>query len=175
MRPISVGVLCVTVLGAQLANAQVYKCTEADGKTVYSQAPCVKADNKEKVVKLMDAPLTDSAPSSRSGDLESAANYGRNYAAPETQTRSNNQTQARPLNRMRTATGTSTASGPSNQQLIAECEANHGARCSSTAEINYRRQEKRAPSAQEQADIQTAIRARREREEAQRERAFFRR
>ncbi len=173
MRAISGWVFVAGLLGAQVANAQVYKCTEADGKTVYSQAPCIKADNKEKVVRLMDAPLTDSSPSSRSGDLESAAAYGRNSNAAQTQTRSNNQAQPQPSNRLRAPTSTTT--GPSNQQLIAECEANHGARCSSAAEINYRRQEKRTPSAQEQADIQTAIRARREREEAQRERAIFRR
>lgn len=147
-----------------LAHAQVFKCTEADGKTVYSQAPCTKADNKEKLVKLMDAPLTDSA---SSGGSDGRSNYSYNQAAntsPAPQTPSRQTLQS---DRMRSYQQKPVNLGPSNQQLIAECEANHGARCSSAAEINYRRQLATTPTPQQQANIQNAVRARREREEAE--------
>ncbi len=167
MRLISGVWLLVGLVAAPLASAQVFKCTEADGKTVYSQAPCTKADNKEKVVKLMDRPLTDSTPSEARSSHYQAPN-----AAPDLPAKS---FQSTPTDRLRKFQQTPVNTGPTNQQLIAECEANKGARCSSAAEIAYRRQEQRTPTAQEQANIQAAIRARREREEAQRERTFFRR
>lgn len=169
MRQVSRLLVLVGMVAAPLTHAQVFKCTEADGKTVYSQAPCTKADNKEKVVKLMDAPLTDSTPSeSKSGNY----NQANNTAAPDTPARSY-QTPAN--NRLRQFPQTPVNTGPTNEQLIAECEANKGARCSSAAEIAYRRQEKRTPSAQEQATIQAAIRARREREENELRNRHFRR
>ncbi len=164
-------VLATGLLGAQAANARVFKCQEADGKIVYSQAPCTKVDNKEKVVKLMDAPLTDSA-SYESSEGRSRGYYQGSSAATDRPTRNY---QPPPSEYARRYQQTPMNYGPTNQQLIAECEANKGARCSSAAEINYRRQEKRTPSAQEQANIQAAIRARREREQAERERNFFRR
>jgi hypothetical protein len=168
MRLISVCFWAVGLVGVQAVQAQVFKCTEADGKTVYSQAPCTKADNKEKVVKLMDTPLTDSTPSEgKSGGYYQGANPAPDAPAKSYQTPTSN--------RLRPFQQTPVNTGPSNQQLIAECEASKGARCSSAAEIAYRRQEQRTPSAQEQANIQAAIRARREREQAERERAFFRR
>ena len=168
MRLVSGLLALVGVATVPLANAQVFKCTEADGRIVYSQAPCTKADNKEKLVKLMDAPLTDSATSeTQSGNYNQASN-----AAPDTPAKSY---QTLPSNRLRQLPQTPTNPGPSNEQLIAECEANKGARCSSAAEIAYRRQEKRTPSAQEQATIQAAIRARRAREEDELRNRHFRR
>lgn len=173
MRPISGLVLLAGLLALQPTHAQVFKCTDADGKTVYSQAPCAKADSKEKVVHLMDAPIGDVAQPKTMGS-DSTGAYPRANVATETPAKTN-PTWPSPYDRLRKTSAASAPAVPSNQQLIAECEANHGARCSSAAEINYRRQEKRTPTAQEKAQIQAAINARREREEAQRERAFFRR
>ena len=81
MRLISGLVVFAGLAAAPFAHAQVFKCTEADGKTVYSQAPCTKADNKEKVVKLMDAPLTDSASSETSDGRNRSYYQGANAAA----------------------------------------------------------------------------------------------
>ena len=169
MRLVSGLLVLVGMAAAPLAHAQVFKCTEADGKTVYSQAPCTKADNKEKVVKLMDAPLTDSTPSEAKSGNYNQANIN---SAPDTPAKNY---QKPPSNRLRQFPQTPVNTGPTNEQLIAECEANKGARCSSAAEIAYRRQEKRTPSAQEQATIQAAIRARREREENELRNRHFRR
>jgi hypothetical protein len=170
MRLVS-GLLVLVGMAAPLAHAQVFKCTEADGKTVYSQAPCTKADNKEKVVKLMDAPLTDSTPS----EAREARNGSYNQADSIAPDKPAKNYQTPPSNRLRQLPQTPANTGPTNEQLIAECEANKGARCSSAAEIAYRRQEKRTPSAQEQATIQAAIRARREREENELRNRHFRR
>ncbi len=172
MRLISGVMVLAGLVVAPPAGAQVFKCTETDGKTVYSQAPCTKADNKEKVVKLMDTPLTDSASSGASDGRNNSYYQG---ASPAPDTPPTKSYRPLPSDRLHKFQQTPVNTGPTNQQLIAECEAQKGARCSSAAEINYRRQEQRTPSAQEQATIQTAIRARREREQAERERAIFRR
>ena len=171
MRLISGLVVIAGLAGTPFASAQVFKCTEADGKTVYSQAPCSKADNKEKVVKLMAEPISDTPVHGTAPADIGTTNAQTNSTANN---KGNGGGQPLPPYGLMRKPASSPGSSPSTQQIIAECEANHGARCSSAAEINYRRQEKRTPSAQEQATIQDAIRARREREEEQRERAFRR-
>ena len=67
--------------------------------------------------------------------------------------------------------GTQTQAQASDKQIIANCEANHGARCSSAGEIAQRRMEQRELTAAEKQQQQSAVAARRQRE---REEAFER-
>lgn len=179
MRSLTGVFLVAGLLATPMAGAQVFKCTDAEGKTVYSQVPCTKADNKEKVVKLMSDPISDTPVyGNGSGPTGPTAAANAQSATATGNAKSNggsggNGLPMQPYGLMRKP-ASSPSTGPTNQQLVAQCEANHGARCSSAAEINYRRQEQRTPTAQEQATIQAAVRARREREEEQRERAFRR-
>ena len=53
----------------------------------------------------------------------------------------------------------------SDKQIIANCEANHGARCSSAGEIAQRRMEQRELSPSERQQQQSAVAARRQREQ----------
>lgn len=53
----------------------------------------------------------------------------------------------------------------SDKQIIANCEANHGARCSSAGEIAQRRMEQRELTASERQQQQSAVAARRQREQ----------
>jgi hypothetical protein len=57
------------------------------------------------------------------------------------------------------------APAPSDQQIIANCEANHGARCSSAGEIAQRRMEQRELTPSERQQQQNAVAARRQREQ----------
>jgi hypothetical protein len=48
MKTVSVVLLLFAISGARYASAQVYRCTGADGKTVYQQTPCeLKSKQKE--------------------------------------------------------------------------------------------------------------------------------
>jgi hypothetical protein len=53
----------------------------------------------------------------------------------------------------------------SDKQIIANCEANHGARCSSAGEIAQRRMEQRELSPAERQQQQSAVAARRQRQQ----------
>lgn len=54
--------------------------------------------------------------------------------------------------------------GASDQQIIANCEANHGAHCSSAGEIAQRRMEQRELTPAERLQQQNAVAARRQRQ-----------
>jgi Domain of unknown function (DUF4124) len=169
MRVVS-GLMCMAGLMAmQAASAQVFKCTGADGKTAYSQVPCTTPDAKEKRISIAAPPPIDTpAPQPKDWAAENAAADARtkaNVPAPS----ANSGKSSLPLKGLRPQPA---ASGRTDQQIIADCQANHGARCTSAAEINYRRQEQRTPTAAEQAAIQEAIR---NRQEGQRQREMSRR
>ena len=61
--------------------------------------------------------------------------------------------------------GAQTQAQASDKQIIANCEANHGARCSSAGEIAQRRMEQRELTASERQQQQSAVAARRQREQ----------
>jgi hypothetical protein len=185
--------LAASLLGLffmQQAAAQVYQCLDAGGKKVFSQLPCsAQAGKDEKLI--MRAPAAAAAPADgtpfkgEAGMLygnggsapapkpapkdwaaESAAADAR--AAAEASGGRSHQTAPSALGGLRKGNA---APGLSDQQIIASCEANRGARCSSAGEIAQRRMEQRELSPSERQQQQSAVAARRQRE---REEAFNR-
>jgi hypothetical protein len=107
------------------------------------------------------------APTPKDWAAENAAANARAAAADASAGRSG---QAAPsaLGRLRKPTPTPTSAGATDKQIIANCESNHGARCSSAGEIAQRRMEQRvlSPSEREQQQRAVSDRRQREREEA---------
>lgn len=168
----------------QHATAQVYRCLDASGKKVFSQIPCAaQGGGSEKLIMLAPAaptaaptaaiapaggmPVTGKPGAPKDWAAENAAANARAAAAEASAGRSR---QATPpaLGGQRKSTSPSQAS---DQQIIASCEANRGARCSSTGEIAQRRMEQRELTASERQQQQSAVAARRQREQ---EEAFYR-
>jgi hypothetical protein len=157
----------------QHAAAQVYQCLDAGGKKVFSQIPCAaQGGNGEKLIMRAPAaapvaPANGSAAAPKDWAAENAAANARAAAAEAAAGRSR---QAAPsaLGGLRKST---TPSQASDKQIIANCEANHGARCGSAGEIAQRRMEQRELTASERQQQQSAVAARRQRE---REEAFYR-
>jgi hypothetical protein len=169
----------------QHAAAQVYQCVDTAGKKVFSQIPCAAQGGNEKLI--MQAPVratasaaTDGAPFAGTPGAFSGNNGA--AAAPKDWAAENAAAEARAAE----ASGASRQGAPSalgglrkggaqpqltDKQIIANCEANHGARCSSAGEIAQRRMEQREPTASERQQQQSAVAARRYRE---REEAFDR-
>jgi hypothetical protein len=166
----------------QNASAQVYQCLDASGKKVFSQMPCTaQGGNDEKLI--MRAPAAAAAVKGEPGVL-----YGNGGgAAPATKdwAAENAAANARAMAAEKSAGGSRqapsalgglrkpapTAANATNQQIIAGCEANHGARCCSAGEIAQRRMEQRELTPSERQQQQSAVAARRQRE---REEAFER-
>jgi hypothetical protein len=165
----------------------VYQCLDAAGKKVFSQLPCsAQGGSGEKLI--LRAPATPTAAAApddgmsvrgepgmlygnggaaagpRDWAAENAAANARAEAADRANaaSRSTRQAMPSPLGGLRKSTPAS--GGPTNQQIIANCEANHGARCSSPGEIAQRRMEQRELSASERQQQQNAVAARRQRE-----------
>lgn len=150
----------------QHAAAQVYQCLDAGGKKVFSQTPCAaQGGNGEKLIMQAPARATvatasadgsgGAAPAPRNWAAENAAANARAAAADVSSGRS-----AMPLGGPRK----STPASASDQQIIANCEANHGARCSSAGEIAQRRMEQRELTPAERQQQQNAVAARRQRQ-----------
>lgn len=177
----------MSLLFTQHAGAQVYQCLDAGGRKVFSQLPCsVQGGSSEKLILRAPAPPTaaaapaDGAPvkgepgvlygnrgataAPKDWAAENAAANARAEAADRANaaSRSTRQTMPSPLGGLRKSTPGS--GGATNQQIIANCEANHGARCSSAGEIAQRRMEQRELSASERQQQQNAVAARRQRE-----------
>lgn len=183
--------LAASLLGllfTQHAAAQVYQCLDAGGKKVFSQTPCSSQAGKDEKL-IMRAPAAaaaapaedtpfngqrgvlygngGAAPASRDWAAENAAANARAAAAAEGSGGGSRQAMP-PLGGLRKGNNTP---APSDQQIIANCEANRGARCSSAGEIAQRRMEQRELSPSERQQQQSAVAARRQRE---REEAFDR-
>lgn len=137
------------VFAPQMAMADVFKCTTADGKTSYSAAPCTAAGAKEVVVPIVAAP-----PGTRSQGkdwaAENAAVNARVRAADEAAATRNAQRASAPAK--------------SPQDIAAECEANHGVNCSSDKEIATRESNDRALTQDEADALHRASAGRRENE-----------
>ncbi|EJL82502.1 hypothetical protein PMI15_03109 [Polaromonas sp. CF318] len=166
------------LLFMQPATAQVYQCLDANGKKVFSQMPCATQGGSEKLI--MQAPARSAAPPVPADGLPSA-----NAAAPKDWAAENAAADARAAAAEAAAgasrQGTSPALGGlrkgaapaplTDKQIIANCEANRGARCSSANEIAQRRMEQRELTASERQQQQSAVAARRQREQDE---AFYR-
>jgi hypothetical protein len=168
------------LLFMQQAAAQVYQCLDAGGKKVFSQMPCASQAGKDEKL-IMRAPAA-AAPSARADGTpvkgEPGVLYGNGgaAAAPKDWAAENAAANARasaggnnqgssqyaPLGGLRKP---NTAPAPSDKQIVANCEANHGARCSSAGEIAQRRMEQRELTPSERQQQQNAVAARRQREQ----------
>jgi hypothetical protein len=146
--------LSVTMLPA---FAQVYKCTDANGKIAYTSLPCGKTEKSQEIV-VNNIPVTTSQQSERDWAKE---NQDFKQRQQDRDNKSHTTQPAWNANR-------STSSGAGDQSLIAACEANHGIHCSSKATLDQIRRENTPITKSEQ---QAAIRERQERE---REEAFNR-
>ncbi|OOG35901.1 DUF4124 domain-containing protein [Polaromonas sp. A23] len=172
---------------AQHAGAQVYQCIDAGGKKVFSQTPCAaQGGSGEKLLLRAPAmPTAAEAPTSgtpvkgepgvlygnggattgsKNWAAENAAANARAQAADRANAAARSSRQAMPSPSGGLRKSTPASAGSSNQQIIANCEANHGARCSSAGEIAQRRMEQRELSASERQQQQSAVAARRQRE-----------
>jgi len=182
MRPSLRPALVCILLGLLLLQpvaAQVYQCLDAGGKKVYSQIPCAAQGGSEKLI--MQAPARSAAPVD-GATFPGTSAAGAAAAAPKDWAAENAAADARAAEAAGAARqGTPPAMGGlrkgnaqpqlTDKQIIANCEANHGARCSSASEIAQRRMEQRELSPAERQQQQSAVAARRYRE---REEAFFR-
>ncbi len=171
------------LLFMQHAAAQVYQCLDAGGKKVFSQMPCAAHAGKDEKL-ILQAPAAAApaapvegapfkgqqgvlygngggAPAPKDWAAENAAANARAAAAEASAGRSR---QATPSGLGGLRKGTNTPA-PSDQQIIANCEANRGARCSSSGEIAQRRMEQRELSPSERQQQQNAVAARRQREQ----------
>ena len=180
-------VLVTSLLGLlfmQQAAAQVYQCVDAGGKKVFSQLPCAaQSGNGEKLIMRAPAGAAPAegtpfkgqqgvlygnggaAPAPKDWAAENAAANARAAAAEQS---AGNSRQAMPSGLGGLRKSTPTPAGASDKQIIANCEANHGACCGSAGEIAQRRMEQRelSPSEREQQQRAVADRRQREREEA---------
>ncbi|WP_411884173.1 DUF4124 domain-containing protein [Polaromonas sp. YR568] len=165
----------LALLFMQHAGAQVYQCLDKTGKKVFSQMPCAAQGGNDETL-IMRAPAGAAPVKSEPGAL-----YGNSGAAPAPKdwAAENAAANARAMapeisgggsRQAPSALGglrksTPTGAGATNQQIIANCEANHGARCNSPGEIAQRRMEQRELSPAERQQQQNAVAARRQREQ----------
>lgn len=175
----------VASLGLFLANhaaAQVYQCHDAAGKKVFSQIPCAAQGGGSE--KLIMRARTAAAPVAPADDMPAPGKpgsvYGEGGGAPKDWAAENAAADARLAAAERSSDGsrqatpslgglrkgsTQTQAQVSDKQIIANCEANHGARCSSAGEIAQRRMEQRELSPAERQQQQSAVAARRQRQQ----------
>jgi hypothetical protein len=76
---VSLTVAALAFAFAGSAQAQVFKCVDANGKTVYSQSPCPKGSKSSTLSKT--PPPASSAPADKKGDAKAAAKPGATTAA----------------------------------------------------------------------------------------------
>ena len=180
----------MTVFFCHVTSAQVYQCADAAGKKTFSQTPCAAAGGSEK--QLMRAPTLPAAqpalepgesrpfrgepgvlygnsggtPPPKDWAAENAAANARAAAADRNAAARSNAPAT--LGRLQPKAGTPHAT---DEQIVSQCEANRGARCTTQGEIAQRRMEQRELSPAERQQQQNAVAARRER---QREEEFNR-
>lgn len=166
------------------ATAQVYQCLDAGGKKVFSQIPCATQGGGSE--KLIMRARTAAAPVAPADDMPAPGKPGSLYGngngggAPKDWAAENAAADARLAAAERSSDGsrqatpslgglrkgsTQTQAQLSDKQIIANCEANHGARCSSAGEIAQRRMEQRELSPAERQQQQSAVAARRQRQQ----------
>lgn len=138
-------------LSPQLAAAEIFKCIGADGRTSYSETPCAAAGAKEVRVPILAGPARAASAQGRNWAAENAAANERAAAALPRDVAS------APVANVQKAP----ASPRSTQQIVAECEADHGSNCSSQDEIARRRMDDRELTAEEAAARQSAVAGRR--------------
>ncbi len=159
MRYIPCLALVSSLVLTQAALAEVFRCRQADGSTAYSQLPCTKPDDKNRVVKIAPPPPPDriDAPS-RDWTAESASALARQESEDRAQAAQQRAAARDSLRKPAPAALT-------DQQIIAQCEAGRGARCSSAGEIAQRRMEQRELSPAERQRQQNAVAARLQRQQ----------
>ncbi|SFU55260.1 protein of unknown function [Polaromonas sp. YR568] len=179
MRPAFRPALVTGLLGLlfmQHAAAQVYQCLDASGKKVFSQLPCASpAAKDEKLIMRAPgfvAPVAPAAPVAGTPPPKdwAAENAAANARAAAADASAGGSRQTAAVGGLRKG-GTAPTPAPTDKQIIASCEASHGARCSSAGEIAQRRMEQRELTPAERQQQQSAVAARRQRE---REEAFNR-
>lgn len=142
LRPlqlIRLGCLVPFLLATQGAAAQVFKCTDASGKSAYSQTPCGPSTTEKTLRGTTGAPAKPAAPTASVKTSPPAAST-LNTTPPGASAKTTAPLERRLLNIP------NRTPGPTDAQIVADCEANRGVRCSSTAEINRRRFEKHEES-----------------------------
>jgi len=151
-------VLVPILFGTEWAHAEVFKCTASDGKVSYSEKLCATEGTKEARVPIVVGPqgITGGNAAKESGASSARA------SAPKGTVNANAQAPAP------NAQGAS-APAKSDQQIIAECEANHGTNCSSEQEIAQRRMDERTLTPEELAAQHSAVAGREERKKREAE------
>ncbi|MBW8721715.1 MAG: DUF4124 domain-containing protein, partial [Polaromonas sp.] len=141
----------MSLLFTQPAAAQVYQCQDAGGKKVFSQTPCASQSAKDEKL-IMRAPGSAAAVTTTPADGtpvkgQPGVLYGNGgaAAAPKDWAAENAAANARAAAAGASAGGsrqvmpsalgglrksTPTPASASDKQIIANCEATHGARCS---------------------------------------------
>ncbi len=71
MNPLRTAMTILAFVGASTAFAQVYKCADAGGKTVYAQTPCTQSGGNAQKVKISAAPAADPKPSGQAAGVPS--------------------------------------------------------------------------------------------------------
>jgi Domain of unknown function (DUF4124) len=168
MRPLCHFIAIMVLAGLHLlqpALAQVYQCADANGRKMFSQTPCsALGGTGEK--KLVTAPAR--APGVADGNMPTGK-PPKDWAAENAaaNARAGAQNAASPQGAWPVPGGSrgGTASGgKSDQQIVSDCEASHGARCNSSGEIAQRRMEQRTLSSEERQQQQSAIAERKQRQ-----------
>lgn len=140
------------VCWTQLATAEVFKCTGTDGKTSYSESPCTAQGATEVRVPIVASTARVASGPGNSRVAKSAAVSASAASAPQRNAAS---APARVAQK-------ASAPAKSDQQIVAECEANHGTNCSSADEIAQRRMDDRTLTADEAAAQVQAVAGRNE-------------
>lgn len=157
----------------QHAAAQVYQCVDASGKKVFSQMPCAaQGANGEKLIMRAPAgaaPVKDApgAPYGNNGTDPAPKDWAAENAAANARAAAAERSAGGSRQSMPSALGglrKPATAGATDQQIIANCEANHGARCNSQGEIAQRRMEQRELTPAERQQQQNAVAARRQRQ-----------
>lgn len=131
--------LAPVLLVAQGAAAQVFKCTDASGKSAYAQTPCGPSTTEKTLRGATGAPAQPVAmPPLAKTPAQATSTPGMSQPGGPAKN-------GAPLER-RLLDIPNRAPGPTDAQIVADCEAQRGARCSSPAEIKRRRFEKHEES-----------------------------
>lgn len=81
---IRIALIAVSILGAAAAQAQVYKCLDASGRTVYSQNPCPPSMKPEAMSRGGIPPASAVAPAASPAEAGKASKGGAAKGGPKT-------------------------------------------------------------------------------------------
>jgi hypothetical protein len=115
--------------------AQVYKCTDAGGTVSYSESPCAKSAKSQQLNQI-EAVSTAPPSATRNWRQENEDFRQRQQARDDQDNADRANWRAR-----NAANQAQTQKKQNDQRLIANCEANHGARCSDPGTVNQMRRE----------------------------------